>query len=747
MITNSTKILFIVLIYSTLTRESNCAFPLERDLQEVTGISPPKDWIVFMERRIWLCWRLLTKQLSVSLCEILQCVAGNITSGWRCINRAKRNEICMQGLNAFTNGIEPRFWGTDVRVTFKVHQAFNINITVTFLTSFPSDGMRSCSQRLELGNPGDMFTYTDPEYPVTIVDHSNSMTLSLHCRNNHCVIIEYSVASPHVYTNIKYRMSEAPVSFKWSHFRIYLLRFQVHKIARVSLHIAPCTACKIMVYDGPSYCFPQIIEKKLELTKPSTVRASTFYLFAVLVHTEALWNTSFSYEPDFHETKAIHLSDMNEFTLFNNGSQCRNPTHYIRLCLFKLKSPNTKRILLSIRQIDFEGRLHGSNLFACVAVFDVMDGSLVELFELLHDVNPNVEPFEATSTNNTMYILAYSYTEFANVDFEIVGTVTECITMTLVIPSQSYPDKQSPLFFNLRVLSDSHCLRVQPAITHCSKLVYHFILPFDVPVKIHVKAVAGTAGRRGYFPEAHGDFYLIRRRIGSTKFNYFFFGKFHDIKVTYYEPWWLYVYMELVSMPCQVSCSLPCSGNVASGTVCNICQNYYIGNQFVGIIDNKMFVPRMLSNRCPAPTLYIRNKIVRYSASYAWYISRFKVYSNSVVVLPLFSGGSEIRFRGDQNCCMEIPIGVVKKKQPMPTFDNTGCNHDRPKITKPWNGYLYTIMQNEYGYVSWNDAEISCQFMNGFLATVNSQGEYNFIRQHFFSEQEAMLLFVGIKQV
>ena len=155
--------------------------------------------------------------------------------------------------------------------------------------------------------------------------------------------------------------------------------------------MAPCHACKIIVYDGLSYAFPQIIENKSGLNKTSNVRASTFSLFVVLAHTDGLWNASFTYKADFIETKTIHLSDKSVIT--NQRSQWSNQTHHARFCLFKLKSPETKILLLSIRKIDFQGRLHGSNLFASVVVFDVINGSLVKLFELLHDVHPNVEIF------------------------------------------------------------------------------------------------------------------------------------------------------------------------------------------------------------------------------------------------------------------------------------------------------------------------------------------------------------------
>ena len=37
----------------------DCIFPLERDLEDITGYTLPKSWSVFMERRAWLCMRML----------------------------------------------------------------------------------------------------------------------------------------------------------------------------------------------------------------------------------------------------------------------------------------------------------------------------------------------------------------------------------------------------------------------------------------------------------------------------------------------------------------------------------------------------------------------------------------------------------------------------------------------------------------------------------------------------------------
>ena len=736
------------MIYCLLPRGTLCAFPVERDVREITGFSPDKDWLVFMERRHWLCLRLLTQRLYFSLHDVLKCMAGGRDLNWRCLRHDAHCNFKIRGLNILTNGISSSPTNPHLfNFTFNVHLSFSINVTIIFFKPITSHCGNMCFERLGVGNRNNILPYTGPLYPQTFVDSRSSMPVSLSCANAGCIEIEYDVSTNYGDSRNIYGSSEASPLFLWAHFRGACFRFQVDIFANVVLFITPCISCKIIAYDGPSYVFPPIMQFTSGLKETAMINASTFLLFVLLVDNNELTNTSFFYKTDKVQARVKNVTTGNQLIKSNNGSRCENQTGHALFCYYKFTSFYSQRIQLSLRKLRFHGQMPGGKLFAGVAVFDVIDGDIVKFCELYDDIEDHVRDFTITSTQNTIYVVIYSYIQFTTVDFEILAATTKCNTLTLGTKSDAYQTKLNDgtpysVFLNRSLVGYGSCLRVQ-VIIFCWKQIYQLVLHTDVPMKLFSASFVldDAYGFSTPTSQISGTYYRISSGYSKYGFHEYSLGTFNRI--------WLgefvmmqYSYLEFIATSCMVPCNdLKCSNKLDTVSACDICRNHYIGDDNVLIQDNISFVSETLSKRCLASPLFMRVPIP--CQPIRMYLAiRFKAYSHTVVALPSVSATTLFHLRGSRACCTGIPIHVIRKRVPqyaLPCYKNSIPN------MSIWKGYLYTFMSNPHR-ASWCAARNSCHLMHGFLLTIDSETEYDFVRRTFLSTYDAMVLYVGMKK-
>ena len=116
------------------------AFPIERDLLEVTGVGPPKTWLPFMENRIQRCVRghMQFEKAPINLIGFLRCHVLVDIPKHKCYTQIR---LCLFiERNIFTlcadcsgmkrkncNRSQP---GIPMRMFISVHKMFAINLTV-----------------------------------------------------------------------------------------------------------------------------------------------------------------------------------------------------------------------------------------------------------------------------------------------------------------------------------------------------------------------------------------------------------------------------------------------------------------------------------------------------------------------------------------------------------------------------------------------------------------------------------------
>ena len=110
-----------------------CAYPIERDLRDITGLSEPKIWIAFMERRLWIFFLSLANGSYTSLFDLLQYMGHTQSLNAGCRYVYDKGYECWRCVMIEGNQLSTNVFGElylDAHVIFRVQNSFNINLTV-----------------------------------------------------------------------------------------------------------------------------------------------------------------------------------------------------------------------------------------------------------------------------------------------------------------------------------------------------------------------------------------------------------------------------------------------------------------------------------------------------------------------------------------------------------------------------------------------------------------------------------------
>ena len=726
---------------------TQAAFPVERDVAELAGVSTLKRWIVFMEKITQVCLHdIKTKDFS-SLTDSLRCMTKK--------NSLRLLRYDTKWIHRYPNILQAE---GSLHLKIIVHRQFNLNVTVMHYFE---------DEDTTYGGGGPYLTisgkrYSRLLYPFTFMSSGNSIEIAFPVYTDICIGIEYSISQRFNLTN--YRQIEANgMYFLWSSFLVSCFRVHVDMRARLALNTTSC--CKLLVYDGPTGKLP-IIMKSNGTCRSQRVIASTFQVFVVLIEDIHLQETVMSYAPIYINTAVYNLTMKNNVEIkFDNRTYCHGYSLYARLCEFTFYTSGRK-IRFYLKDLHFTGKYSGSHSEAGIVFFNYFNGTTEKLAELNNEFWYKITDFEIISTGSEMHISVFGYFLYASIALRFWMSTTNCNTFLVGNNHISYsghiipvPGKWNVFQINQSskaLLEYNLCYRFQ--FIHIENLEFRikFIFPEDVnPMQVTMHHIplhpyAFHSGCSFYEEGQQHRTYLLENT--DTLYSNIFEKKrifsLNSFEIEYCNPS-MYSHFQIIVLPCKIPCPyfirekycisryLGPSNVVWEDSVnitCDICENVYIFCNEVRLESNIIPMIKIKSKVCEYATLELRisqpNVLLMFIALNG---------SDIVSVEPTFKVNEDLLLQLHvTSCVVEIPVSAMK-----------WVRNSFPKKTVAtafhWGGALYHTV-HQHLEVSWEEAASYCQESGASLLTIHSQTEFQFIKEKLLKTYSVLVLYIGVKK-
>ena len=754
-VANEMKISFFVGIFLIHANSTNGAYPLEHTIAMMTNTTPPKTWFVFMERRCFLCLDGSPISNINNMLSFLRCLTFKYDTKWTCI--LKIEEICYvmkRNPNVLTyiygNDWEP------TEITLSVHEHFYMNITITH---FQLHADSETFQGIEITTGNTSKKYSGRRLSWSVLQMTNSIVIKSFRHCSRCITMQYDITT--LDTSAENGINSAPnfMYFGWGYSYIYCLQIRVEMISRITVSLVPSVHSKITVYDGPSALLPIITETSGILRNSYEITSSTFQVFVIVIFDKSIdaHGKIVRYKPKT-VTESICL-DRHQDTLirFNNDTNCHSLTPSARLCVFKIRNSNLKNLKLTLIKLKFNGVYLGSTYTAGAAIFDIIHGRNYLIYDLYDDnwVTEN-GPMNFFSSENGMYFIIYSYAVYVSIESEAIVSQSECISL--------YFDKSSGLHSqylsyiggryvhwyatNISLTTQvAKCIRLQPLENYRFKFeTYRMGLKFQINLIAKYFFRTYCVNLVKYSPyfcpplqRVLSSAALQRRHRGTSCRDEYGIATFESLIVNFCRPLACFD-IEFRFIGCKIPCMELGIDVYDAPRSCDICRMYYTQHSH-GNIQMPMhstFDIHIISRQCTSMMLMFC-RFMRIGGAMCFGIG---IQNDMTIRIPKFKAIAEVSLGGKQfRCSAEIPLDTITG---VPVYQNFIFEIARPKISRYRGRYLYTLMTSNRP-VSWNNAASICKSVHGFLLTVYSQNEYDFLEKTFLSFYDISILYIGFQ--
>ena len=733
------RTLCLLLLYCILSQFTQAAYPLERDIDEFTRISPPKRWIPFMERLPRLCLNYVKTKKSITFTDALKCMTIRDTSqclATRIINGCILTRIHPNILKY--QYILPLHDGLPIQII--VHIQFSLNVTVKQIGAAYSKDIGSSFKIMGR-------RYTEPNFS-TLIFPNNSLKILFYGQSS----IEYSVAQYLNATNY-HQIKANALRFSRGFFLVTCFQIQVDIRARLSLDKITCLLCKIIVYDGPNEKLP-IIVKIDDAGRFQRVVASTFQVFIVIIENVPQKDVLVTYSPIYKTKTVFNLTPYEYIEIrFDNSTWCNGLSWYARSCAYTFQTATRKQIRFSLINSQFTETYQPPKCQARIIIFNHFHGTTENILELDYNFARKKSFFEMVGTGYVMNIVILVYSILSSLTFTFSMSLSDCDVLLVSGNYISYSGYVTPMDDTLRVFKMNESLQTLQEYDKCLRLqfimplsTYKMIFPQNTPVLIDQQ----TGGLGSCYrcpisfdgpPHAFYDFgdRMFIRIVDSIKI------KPSRLRYAQIVINWL-----PCTIPCQYifderHCNLGYGSNLTvhdenGNSTCNICENVYTGCKLTPTVipleTTISYIPRIKSNVCSLARL----QIIDYTSTvYLLYTSL--LLNTSMFRMPVVRGATRVLLIS-RVCNIEIPlVGALSFSVKNPEL--MASAHDRTDVY--WGGVLYRRL-SRFLPVSWETAALSCQKIEASLLTIHSSAEYQFIKDTFLQALGTSILYVGVKR-
>ena len=720
----------LLLLYNFHSHAIEAAFPLERDVAELSGISPPKQWICFMERVAKMCLNDIKTKEYIILTDTIKCMTKKNSS--QCLHRPKSCTLLHISPNVL------KYYDGSFRIQIFVHRQFSLNVTVVDVKRL----QQNILYFVVMGNE-----YTGKNFS-TLLSSDSRMEIYF-SRFTPLTNIEFGVAQT-LHANNLPQIEANIMFFSWGSFLVTCFHIEVDIRARLALDDITCShACKLIVYDGPNEKLPIIL--KVDKERFHRVLASTFQVLVVVIDYRDHQQALLTYTPIYTTTAVFNLSIEEHHQLsFDNDTWCNGHSWSARLCVYTFYASTRNKIRLSVTDLEFQGRYdHRDIAFkAGVIVADHLQGVIGNLLEVEGWLEYQYR--EIVTIGDKMHVLIFVYSTFASLTFTFSVSTLNCSILLAFKNYISYSGYVAPMDHTLHDFQITQILGTSSEYDGCFH--FQFIKTSDI---FRVRFPAVTAVQVTMFGcwiiPCYCNEYIIfepphmhpyRKDLGFIR---------NSDSMTIYGCRSHTIHIIVKLMPCKVPCKLILGQDFCDrahgsemviydnyeNSTCDICENFYSGcTGYLGtpLRTDASFTIRIKSAICLSACV----RILDYTSS--GFISPIMsfIFLGDVLKIPALNSVNYIILLSEM-CDIEIPIAAIELHPPL-----IGAVLVTPHEVKTmfWGGVLYRRL-SQLPPVTWKKAAQNCYEAGGSLLTIHSSAEYQFLEDNFLQAHDTSLLYVG----
>ena len=741
---------FVVLFLSP--SGCDCIFPLERDVEDVTGYTLPKSWSVFMERRAWLCMsRRSTGHLySASYFDFLRCMSHNSKES-RCLYNIRSRCIVLEtkpNVLIYYHNLEAVL----IRFHIHLHWMFSMNVSITEFNLNRASGITygEYNSYLELGSHDTHKRYFGERLPWSIFMRHFDITVALinFCAAHKCVEIEYNIM-PKLYFTPLYTDNSSPENqFSWGNHSVYTFHMYVEVINKICLHIEPAIGSGIVAYDSSTPTRNVLLRLKSEYENQVTINASAFQMFLVLTHCQTCNATTFHYEAVEQNKIVVDIKHKPiKMQITNQSSWRSNQLTWIQIYL--LKAEGGHNVDTKMTHLKFYCNFVGDIFTGGVVLYNIVNGRKERVMGLHRNSDINdflLSEISFKSTQNAMYVAVYAY-----------GTVQCDTTVVLEIQAVDCAGRYFD-YFNLPstapYLHKMHQHRyklylpyhdgdecIQLYAWHIADNTNHLVTTGSIhifwkigyPVWIEATMAGHFTSHRCRI-KVHGQIYIIQPKYESI----FDSRRIHFAGTLQYISYKTCAQTKLSIKIQQTHCEVPCVSIAPqimtnSNDLCDICSYWYSTAYHILLKQNITLKVYAMKSNCTGLKLMVTRCENKQFIRYHYNIDRPEE-------MQLNSTKATYRIKDPNQCMSYVPNDIVTTH-----LDPAECSETPPRLQAIFQRSVYTLIWRHV-MTTWEDAATHCLKTDGTLIVPNSRQEYDFIWRSFIERYEIVLIPMGLRR-
>ena len=417
-------------------------------MSRMTGIGPPKRWLVFMEVRINWCVRMTSQSGGVrgDIVTLIECLSRRQNLPERC----HRVKIRSTGKNSAS------FYTTDTflfmsplpNVNFQkhctklnahfynitVHKLFGVNLTITEFYVFDYHGLQpfhdNCTRSKAIftikGN-SNTYDYCGKRYPWSIYSHSNTVSIELRPVEDTQSIVSIHMEIGAVDYGFVETLKESYVinMYIWSDFTVQTYHISVEKLFQVKVLTGQESQQQYVytIFDGPQSEMPVLIPGR-SIMDHGVYISSTFQIYVVCASIKAISKLDLNYTINGYSN--IHVLPVQQEIIVTNNTGCGDNSINSWMCTLRLLSAEGTHIQLKLSSLEAIGEFSGIIGFAGFAVYNFVNDTRILVAHWYNSMALAQINLSVTSTENQLCISVYAYAPFTLLSCRFKAELTPC---------------------------------------------------------------------------------------------------------------------------------------------------------------------------------------------------------------------------------------------------------------------------------------------------------------------------------
>ena len=434
----------------------NGSYMVGRDVRKITGVEPPKRWLVFMEAELRRCTNMVFCSINGDIIALLVCFSNPRKHKVRCyghfaihsnlfmtaseyIIHPNSIHIIIGNHREFTDPRCEQKKNQGTRINMYVHKLFAMNLTISQFTTIHRNQEHPLQGKcpgpipsIKITYDGGSDVYCGQKYPWIIYSHSGMATVNL-------FLARLSVASLLSYIRAKISInmidtdfvrtqpqSYASIVIAWGTYKIQMIRISVEFLYRIFISVkSDFDIPSNVIYDGPNDML-EYLSAYNNTQDGFNYISSTHQIY--VMYALSTNSSLFSLNYTTHGYPAAPILSPNDLITLINNTGCGYNDPRAWMCTFKISASHHGHAVLHVTSFDITGPFGNLPTSAGIAVYNVINNTAILVHHLYKRTEGNLV---ITSTENQLFVAVYAYSVLANVSCRLATGASNCVGIFL----------------------------------------------------------------------------------------------------------------------------------------------------------------------------------------------------------------------------------------------------------------------------------------------------------------------------